>query len=138
MFDKQAGQFTITGPLLNVLAAVTCLNNKMQQYKRKENNRKSAKVLYDRTKWHWLIENQVASEKEVPYDRMTNFIIETAYKTGKQTVELQSKDGKLYVIDFQKLVEYPKLNLHDSVMVIRKDVLNGKHISFRLKRPNSN
>jgi hypothetical protein len=108
----------------------------MRLYKSGEN--KYAKVLYDQTRWYWLCENQVASkEEEIPYDMLSNFIIETAYKKGNHTMELHYKDGKIYAIDFEKLVEYRKTNTNDTVMLIRKDILKGNYISFGINRSNS-
>ncbi|WAR10453.1 hypothetical protein MAR_035529 [Mya arenaria] len=58
-----------------------------------------------------------------------------AYIDNKDTVELTSKDGKVYIIDFKKLVEYQKLNKGDTVHVVRKDVLKvGHSISANILR----
>lgn len=125
-YDKKAGKFSISGPSRNVLAAVDCIHNKMRQIKREENNKNAAEVLYNQIKWHWLREDRTASEiKEIPYDMKPNFVIETAYKEGKKNVELMADGGRVYVIDFSRLVEYPKTNMSDTVRVIRKDILKG-------------
>ena len=130
-FDKKAGKFTISGPSRNVLAAIDCIHNKMRQIMREENNRSSAEVLFNQIQWHWLKEDQTATDsKEIPYDMKPNYVIECAYKEGKQNVELMASGGRMYVIDFQKLEEYPKHNISDTVKVIRKDILKGNLILF--------
>lgn len=127
-FDKKAGKFILNGPSRNVLAAIDCIHNKMRQIKREENNKNAAEVLYSQIQWHWLREDMVADIKEIPYEMKPNFVIETSYKDGKKNVELITRDGQIYVIDFTKLVDYPKTNVSDTVKVIRKDILKAGQI----------
>ncbi|WAQ95722.1 PAR14-like protein [Mya arenaria] len=130
-FDKNSGIFTLNGPSNQVSAAIDCIHNKMRQYKRQESTQELAKLLYSRIQWHWLCEDRTAQEtKEKAYSELPNYAIEMAYKDNKDTVELTSKDGKVYIIDFKKLVEYQKLNKGDTVHVVRKDVLKAEQVQL--------
>lgn len=126
-FDKSAGKFVISGPQRNVLAAISCVHNKMRQYELAERTKSNAELLYSQIKWHWMREDRAAADREeIPYDMKTNFVIETAFIDGKSSVELVDGVSRTYIVDFQKLIEYPKNNLSDSVRIVRKDILKGK------------
>lgn len=63
---------------------------------------------------------------EKPYTELPNYVIEKTFKEGKDSLELMDVSGRLFVVDFKKLVEYSKSNRSDCVCVVRKDVLKGE------------
>lgn len=60
--------------------------------------------------------------KRMEYGPKENKIIETAYVQGQKTAEIVDTEGAVYVIDFDRMVEYPRdcPSEEESVEVIRK------------------
>lgn len=107
--------------------AKDCIHNKLYQHQQETTNKEVAKSLCTRTQWQWLCEDHtVAGLLEKPYSELVNLAIETAYKDGKDSLELVDTSGRCYVIDFKKLTELMKFNRDDSVCVVRKDVVKGR------------
>lgn len=130
-FDEKCEKFTISGPSRCVTAAIDFLHNKMRQYKCELLNKDSAELLYTQFQWHWLSESMIAAErKEKLYDKLPNFVIEKAFKEGKQCIELMASSGRVYIIDFQKLIEYHKNSKWDFVHVVRKEILKTAGVTF--------
>ncbi|XP_052266746.1 protein mono-ADP-ribosyltransferase PARP14-like isoform X2 [Dreissena polymorpha] len=123
-FDKKAGIVTLNGPSNQVSIASDCIHNKMRKFQHQVSTKELASLLYTRIRWCWLSEDKVSGGvAEKPYSEPENYVIETAYKEGRDEVELRAEHDQVYVIDFERLHEYKKTNKADSVAVVRKDIL---------------
>lgn len=127
--DKRGAIIIVSGIGKNVLAAQDAIHKRCRDYEKEKNAKIEADILYNQIRWHF--EEITATEvQEIEYGKNSNLKIETAYKGNKDTVELRDTEGKVYVIDFKELVEYPKDDKLDKVRVIRKDILKGARLSL--------
>ena len=125
--DKRGAKIIVSGIAKNVLAAQDAIHNGCRDHNREKQTKIEADILYNQIRWHF--EEITATEvKEIEYGKNPNLKIETAYKGKKETVELKDSEGKVYIIDFKELVEYPKSDKTDRVRVIRKDILKGNYV----------
>ena len=125
--DKRGAKIIVSGIAKNVLAAQDAIHKHCRDHNREKQTKIEADILYNQIRWHF--EEVTATEvKEVEYGKNPNLKIETAYKGNKEIVELKDSEGKVYIIDFKELVEYPKSDKTDRVRVIRKDILKGKYV----------
>ena len=123
--DKRGARIVVSGTSKNVLAAQDAIHRQCKEYQREKNAKIEADILYNQIRWHF--EEITATEiKLIEYGKNPNLKIETAYKGNKDSVELKDTEGKIYVVDFKDLVEYPKDDKTDKVLVIRKDILKGE------------
>ena len=123
--DKRGAKIIVSGTAKNVLAAQDAIHKRCRSYEKEKHTKIEADILYNQIRWHF--EEITSTEvKEIEYGKNPNLKIETAYKGNKETVELKDTEGKVYIIDFKELVEYPKADKTDKVRVIRKDILKGK------------
>ena len=122
--DKRGARIVVSGTSKNVLAAQDAIHKQCREYQKEKNTKIEADILYNQIRWHF--EEITATEvKQIEYGKNPNLKIETAYKASKDSVELKDSEGKIYVVDFKDLVEYPKDDKTDKVRVIRKDILKG-------------
>lgn len=124
--DQNAGIIRIKGPKKFVLGAQTQLHDHLKEFERMRQQEEEAETLYQLIQWQYEVVTNEGIEL-IPYDKMTNLKIENAYKRKEPSIKLiDSKDRKVYVVDFSTLEEYNKQNKEDSTVVVRKDILKGK------------
>lgn len=125
--DQNAGIIKIQGPKKFVLDAQTELHKCLKDFERQRQRQEEAETLYQQIQWQFE-EVKIEGIELVPYDKMTNLKIETAYKNKKASIELMDfTDMTIYVVDFMSLEEYIKGDKDNSAtVVVRKDILKGK------------
>ena len=52
-------------------------------------------------------------------------MIEAAYQAKQKTVEFEDTKGVMYVIDFDRMLEFPQTKPDDTALVLRQDKLRG-------------
>ncbi|KAL3864547.1 hypothetical protein ACJMK2_006219 [Sinanodonta woodiana] len=125
-FIKEEKQVLIRGTQKNVSQAQTLFHKKLINKAREENEKRDAKQLYQVVQWQFeeVTEDGV---NLVPYDELTNYKMEEAFKKGDVNLELKDPTKKkTYVVDFKKYVEFDKEDVEDKVKIVRKDILKDK------------
>ena len=124
--DQASGIITLKGPKRSVLQAQTSLHIFLKRCERVRQQTKEAAMLYQQIQWQYENVTDVGTEL-IPYDEMTNHMIENAYKDKKPSIELTDQNDKtVYVVDFVSLKEYIKEDASSAIVVVRKDILKCK------------
>ena len=126
--DQTAGVIMIEGPRKFVLDAQTNLHRCLKDYERTRQRTEEAETLYQLIQWHYEEVTNVGIDL-IPYTKLTNLRIETAYKNKDSFLELYDKQSKItYVVDFFSLEEYEKDTKANPTKVVRKDILKCKFL----------
>ncbi|XP_076462556.1 protein mono-ADP-ribosyltransferase PARP14-like isoform X2 [Babylonia areolata] len=77
--------------------------------------------------WSYLQEEQGKQSRAVPFPKAQNSIIEKAFQNKAPMVQIETKKGCKYIIDFNTMMVHPEQNPKDEVPVLRQVKIQDKN-----------
>ncbi|KAK7109795.1 protein mono-ADP-ribosyltransferase PARP14-like isoform X1 [Littorina saxatilis] len=118
---REVGRYELQG-VVDVLPRVQKdVSEFLRAAEHQRRERENESLIAGMVQWSFL-ERTKTETKRMEYGPKENKIIETAYVQGQKTAEIVDTEGAVYVIDFDRMVEYPRdcPSEEESVEVIRK------------------
>ncbi|XP_053407795.1 protein mono-ADP-ribosyltransferase PARP14-like [Mercenaria mercenaria] len=119
--ESAKGHIQISGIASNVMSASDKIHRIMRDAVALEQAKNSAALMSNLVQWSYIEIGETGQTLQ-PYDKDLNYKIETAYISKAPNVKF-SADKIKYVLDFDKMEEYPADNESDVVTVLRRDLV---------------
>ncbi|XP_053407776.1 protein mono-ADP-ribosyltransferase PARP14-like isoform X2 [Mercenaria mercenaria] len=119
--ESAKGHIQISGIASNVMSASDKIHRIMRDAVSLEQAKHCAALMSNLVQWSY-IETGETGQSLIPYDKDLNYKIETAYISKAPNVKFSSNKTK-YVVDFNKMEEYPADDMTDVVTVLRRDLV---------------
>nr|KAG5703385.1 hypothetical protein BaRGS_023432 [Batillaria attramentaria] len=119
-----ADQITLRGDHSGIFDAMDDINHILNTAKENRQQKRAATLIANIVQWYFLEITSTGPEQR-EYGQRENHTLEEAFQSGQKTVKLTDTAGTAYVVDFDKMVEYPDDAPEDVVSVIRRDKITG-------------
>ncbi|XP_048244604.1 protein mono-ADP-ribosyltransferase PARP14-like isoform X2 [Haliotis rufescens] len=129
-YNRKLGRVRLQGLPGDVVSAMGALHKLTLGVQRQKQETEKAEIVSSFVQWKYVETDQNGSDVHRDYDKISNQIIEEAYKSKKPSVTLSTTDNTVYIIDFKNMEEYPLKNTSDKAAIIRKDMIQGNSSSF--------
>ncbi|KAL4224955.1 ADP-D-ribose binding [Mactra antiquata] len=125
--NEKNKQIVVKGFGESVIDCYQRILNYIKELRDEERNKSIGKIVYQHIEWYYQEDD---GKIWVPYPKALMYVLEDAYYKQEKIKEFRDNDDKMYVADFNTMVEYEKsddkaLQKKTEVGMIRKDFTEG-------------